>query len=674
MNAPFISRRSGSIAWRSAEGLSIHVPGRPLDVGLSATAAAVWSLCDGDRRVSDLLRHLGELFPDQRDEVAEELPRALATLDKSGLTHARERARREYPVLRVALAAFWPGLVERDNPIVHLLTERFSVVLGSPEEADLLIYSTFGAVPETDPDTTLRLFYAPLGLPTTSRYDYDVALIGRGEPNERHLQLPSWSLYCDWRTRRERAAAHPDGGELLSFDPEQVCGRLVAALEACQDAPSRPRSTPPRARSPEPRVAFGMATHGDYDGVYFTVQALHLYHPEILERAEILILDNAPEDPAAEPLERLANAVPGARYEAFDEYTGTAIRDLIFRLARAPLVVCLDSHVLLLPGALRRLVEHFENDPESRDLFQGPLLYDDHKTLSTHFRPVWGDGMYGQWGYDPRGGDPDGAPFEIQVQGLGLFACGRASWPGLNPRLRGFGGEEGYLHEKFRRQGGRVWCLPFLRWQHRFGRPTGTSFPNRWDDRVRNYLIAHHELGLDPSPVHQHFTDLLGEANEAAIRARVEAEMADPLYRFDALYDLGGRSSHPASRRLVKAPPSHEAERALGHRQAIERALRFGFDTVLVADSLPASAPAWRITLDRAWGEEWSVLLLEDPAVADGGSSLAYHRRALPRLLAEIPAEVNAIARWLDGGSYSERVAHLPGFRRVTAGPAELPR
>lgn len=676
MSDSFIVRRSGSLAWPSTDGLAVHVAGRPLDVGLSATAAAVWSLCDGNRRVSDLLRHLGELFPEQRDEIATELPRALAMLERSGLTRSRERASREYPVLRVALAAFWPDLEERDNPIARLLTERYSVVLAPTEEADLLIFSTFGAVPETDPDTTLRLFYAPLDLPPTIRHAYDVALIGRGKPDERHLLLPSWSLYCDWRRQRRHAAAHPDSGEMLGFDPAQVCARLVAALEAWRSAPASPRPNPNRSQRRELRVTLGMATHGDYDGVYFTVQALHLYHPEILERAEILILDNAPEDPAAEPLERLANAVPGARYEAFDEYTGTAIRDLVFRLARAPLVVCLDSHVLLLPGALRRLVEHFENDPESRDLYQGPLLYDDHKTLSTHFRPVWGDGMYGQWGFDPRGGDPDGAPFEIQMQGLGLFACGRASWPGLNPRLRGFGGEEGYLHEKIRRQGGRVWCLPFLRWQHRFGRPTGTSFPNRWDDRIRNYLLAHHELGLDPAPVHEHFSNLLGADGEAAIRARVEAEMADSLYRFDALYDLGGNSSHPAARRLVKASPRSEVERALAHRDAIERALRFGFSTVLVAESVRLAAPDLGAGLDRVWDEDWEVLHLEDPQAREreGGSSLAYHRRGLRKLLAAIPDEASAVADWLGAGNYAQRLARLTGLRHCAANRVGLPR
>lgn len=120
--------------------------------------------------------------------------------------------------------------------------------------------------------------------------------------------------------------------------------------------------------------------------------------------------------------------------------------------------------------------------------------------------------MYGYWGTDERGKDPDAQPFDIPMQGLGLFSCRRAAWPGFNSRFRGFGGEEGYIHEKFRQNGGRTLCLPFLRWMHRFGRPMGVPYPNRWEDRVRNYMIGFRELGLQTAELEQHFQELLGDA------------------------------------------------------------------------------------------------------------------------------------------------------------------
>ena len=134
--------------------------------------------------------------------------------------------------------------------------------------------------------------------------------------------------------------------------------------------------------------------------------------------------------------------------------------------------------------------------------------------------------MYGVWGHDPRGDDPDGEPFDIPMQGIGLFACRRDAWPGFNPRFHGFGADEGYIHEKFRQAGGRTLCLPFLRWLHRFARPLGAPYPLRWKDRIRNYLLGFAELGLDAAPVREHFTALLGSEQAEAVFREVAAEMA----------------------------------------------------------------------------------------------------------------------------------------------------
>src|SRR5207237_2934286 len=91
------------------------------------------------------------------------------------------------------------------------------------------------------------------------------------------------------------------------------------------------------------------------------------------------------------------------------------------------------------------------------------------KQIATHFDPVWRAQM---WGSDPRGQDPEGEPFEISMQGLGVFSCMKDDWLGFHPKFQGFGGEEGYIHEKFRQAGRRCLCLPWLRWMHRFSRPS----------------------------------------------------------------------------------------------------------------------------------------------------------------------------------------------------------
>ena len=271
-----------------------------------------------------------------------------------------------------------------------------------------------------------------------------------------------------------------------------------------------PGATPRAAVSR--RLTIGMATYDDYDGVYFSLQALRLYHPEILPKTDFLVIDNHPDGPCAEPLKALEGNIPNFRYVPVQSRAGTAVRDSVFAETNSDFVLCMDCHVFVVPGALKRLLDYFDAHNDTIDLLQGPLLYDDLSSISTHFCPTWRGGMYGYWDTDQRGLDPDAPPFDIPMQGLGLFCCRRSVWPGFNPRFRGFGGEEGYIHAKFRHNGGRTLCLPFLRWMHRFQRPLGVPYSNRWDDRVRNYMIGFTEFGLPTAELEQHFGELLGSA------------------------------------------------------------------------------------------------------------------------------------------------------------------
>jgi hypothetical protein len=266
-----------------------------------------------------------------------------------------------------------------------------------------------------------------------------------------------------------------------------------------------------------PALTIGMATYDDFDGVYFTFQALRLYHD--LAGVELVVVDNL----GCAATRGFVEAWPGARYVAAPEIQGTsAPRDRIFREARGDVVLCIDCHLLFVPGAIDRLRRWFRDHPDSGDLLQGPLLHDDGRALSTHLEPVWRDQMFGTWAHDPRGADLDGVAFEIPMQGLGAFACRRRAWPGFHPGFRGFGGEEGYLHEKIRQRGGRCLCLPGLRWMHRFTRPGRVRYPVIVEDRIRNYLLGHAELGLDLVPIVDHFT---GALPRRAIEAVAEAAL-----------------------------------------------------------------------------------------------------------------------------------------------------
>jgi len=262
-------------------------------------------------------------------------------------------------------------------------------------------------------------------------------------------------------------------------------------------------------------LTIGMATYNDFNGVYFTLQALRLYQD--LRDTELLVVDNY----GCPDTKRLVEGwVHGARYVLATEVRGTAAaKDRVFREAHGEAVLCCDSHVLLAPGAVRRLKEYYREHPECPDLLQGPLVYDDLQTISTHFEPVWRGEMWGIWQTDPRGQDPEGEPFEIPMQGMGLFSCRKDAWPGFNPMFRGFGWEEGYIHEKVRRAGGRCLCLPWLRWTHRFGRLAGIEYPLTVEEKLRNYVIGHAELGWDLTPVLNHFSEILPKDHVVAVAA-----------------------------------------------------------------------------------------------------------------------------------------------------------
>lgn len=258
----------------------------------------------------------------------------------------------------------------------------------------------------------------------------------------------------------------------------------------------------------KPFLTIGMPTFDDFHGIYFSVQSIRMHHPEILDQIEIIIIDNNPESAHGKETKHFSNCSNLIKYVPFVESIGPAnSKNQVFEEASGEYVMCMDGHILLESGSIKKLIDFYKKNPQSADLYQGPLVYDDLQNISTHFDPVWRGQMWGIWATDERGKDPNGDPFEISMQGMGLFSCHKQAWPEFNQHLRGFGGEEGYMHEKFKKLGRKCWCLPFLRWVHRFGRPDGVKYPLTMENKLRNYFIAFFELGLDIDPIIDHFAE-----------------------------------------------------------------------------------------------------------------------------------------------------------------------
>jgi hypothetical protein len=253
-----------------------------------------------------------------------------------------------------------------------------------------------------------------------------------------------------------------------------------------------------------------MATFDDFEGAYFTITSLLIHHADALRDCNMVVVDNNPGSRQGKLVrEWITRGVPRAEYHPFAEATGTAQpRNEVFRRASGRAVLCIDCHVLLVPGAVGRLLDYYAAHPDTRDLLTGPLLADSGQVAATHQRPQWSAGAWGVWAVDERGQNPDGEPFPIWQQGMGLFSCRKDAWVGFHPEFRGFGGCESYVMEKFRRGGGNVLCCPWLRWTHRFERPHGAAYPVARKDVLRNYLIGFRELGIDPAPALEHFRAL----------------------------------------------------------------------------------------------------------------------------------------------------------------------
>ena len=147
-----------------------------------------------------------------------------------------------------------------------------------------------------------------------------------------------------------------------------------------------------------------MACYDNYNGVYFSIQALRLYHAEAMPDVEVLVVDNRPDSPdGLQVRDFVTQWVAGGRYIAAPEKIGTAVaKDRVFREAAGQAVLCIDSHVLVAGAEIRKLIEFYDADPACRDLLHGPMLYDNGKTAATHMDPVWRGEMLGIWGSDPR--------------------------------------------------------------------------------------------------------------------------------------------------------------------------------------------------------------------------------------------------------------------------------
>lgn len=273
-----------------------------------------------------------------------------------------------------------------------------------------------------------------------------------------------------------------------------------------------------------------MATYDDYNGVYFSIQALRMYHDIFKTNdVEVIVIDNNPDSSHGQATKNFVSGIKNCRYIPFTDKVSTASRNEIFNQANGKYCISIDCHVFLMPNAIDHLLRYYMMNPDCKNIVQGPLVYDDLNNMSTHFYPQWRSSMYGTWETDHEA-LKIGEPFEIPMQGLGMFSCETKNWPGFNSLFKGFGGEEGYIHEKFRQRGGKAICLPKAGWVHRFARPDGARYPLILEDRIWNYFVGWLELTQDPEHevikgAYEHFKDKIPEGSIDNILNKAKQEV-----------------------------------------------------------------------------------------------------------------------------------------------------
>ena len=258
----------------------------------------------------------------------------------------------------------------------------------------------------------------------------------------------------------------------------------------------------------KPLLSICLPSYRNFEETWFTINSLRLYQD--LKGVEIVVLDSYGDDHLKSHIEYWCRANKPVKYLCNKTLQDgpAAAKEAAIQACSGEWFLCMDSHVLLVPNAIRDFKKWIHLNRESNDLVQSCLLHDDLRTVAPYMDPVWSGQFFGTWHTMDIDLVPDEA--EICFNGMGLFAGRKDAWVGFNPKCKGFGGvEEFIVQEHYRRRGDKVICLKCLAWNHLF-RPQNTAPPYAMnlEDRKRNYILNFTELGMPLRGIEQEFGDI----------------------------------------------------------------------------------------------------------------------------------------------------------------------
>ncbi len=235
-----------------------------------------------------------------------------------------------------------------------------------------------------------------------------------------------------------------------------------------------------------------MANWDDPEGAFWTLTAIRQYHvKEDNKEVELLVVDDMPEK--QQDLENVCSN-SGARYVHHSKNKGPAhAKDSVWEHAQGDYVLLVDSHVLLAPCSVNYILDAIDSDLIGKDLWTGPLLNERGHMIASELLPEWRGQFFGVWHTDQ---DLLKTKIkEIEGHGSAYTLMKREHYPYFSPHFKGFSGEELYLHQKVRNNGGKCYTHVDLGWIHRFMRSKPITYSLTLNDKLRNYLVASYEIG-----------------------------------------------------------------------------------------------------------------------------------------------------------------------------------
>ena len=347
-----------------------------VEYALNETALWIWFLVEPNTTKEELIEKVIAAYPDLSIEQVEEEIDVLIT---QGLIEQRDHNQVCSLIdnLNVYIDCF-DDIIKNKSYLLRFLCHvaNMTTVVSEIDQADVV----FCTDPNTIEDDDDRLFVLITESPTEAQamvFDYIISCKEAWSPH--HLKWTRFPTAAFNQDEYEKIVEETDPG----YSIERIATRFRHFLTGQED------NTETKSRVSEvdkPLLTIGMATHDDYDGLYFSLTSLQIHHPSIFAQSEIVILDNNPDGKEALHLEALAACNANVRYVPYRDKNSTAVRDILFSVAKGEWVLCMDSHVMLPGGVLQQLVDYMTKNPDSKDLLQGPILDDSGQVYASHFK------------------------------------------------------------------------------------------------------------------------------------------------------------------------------------------------------------------------------------------------------------------------------------------------